>query len=95
MVPAFIAIAQILILLIFFRQEPIAFSISRGKEEEAKALLRKVYKKTDNFEALIDEQYKFLKSETSEEATAVSFKEAVCGERYRKATWIGVGLFTA
>ena len=49
----------------------------------------------DNFDALIDEQYKFLKSETSQEATSVSFKEAVCGPRYRKATWIGVGLFTA
>ena len=31
---------------------------------------------------------------TSKDTSNVSFKEAVCGPQYRRATWIGVGVFS-
>ena len=58
-VPALVAIIQMLLFLLALKEEPVAFSIADGREEEAKALLRKIYKSSnvENFEALIDEQY--------------------------------------
>ena len=55
-VPAIVSVVQILLFLLVVRQEPVAFSIADGREEEAKALLRKIYKKSsvDNFEEAIN-----------------------------------------
>lgn len=55
--PAVIAIIQILLFLFVFKEEPVAFNIAEGKEAEAKALLKRIYKSKDvaDFDRLIDE----------------------------------------
>ena len=63
---------------VFFREEPVAFNISKGNETEAKTLLKKVYKKTENFDELIDKHYTHLTKSTSKDVSSVSFKDAVC-----------------
>ena len=95
-VPALIAIIQISLFLLVIRQEPVAFSIAEGKEEEAKALLRRVYKSggVEDFEARIDKQYLILSQTTAKDTSKISFKDAICGAKYRKATWICVLLFS-
>ena len=95
-VPALVAIVQILLFLLVLREEPVAFSIADGREEEAKALLRKIYKSSnvDDFEASIDEQYMRLSQTTAKDTSKVGFKEATCGPKYRKATWVCFGLFS-
>jgi len=45
--PSFIAILQSILFLLFIRQEPIAFNIANGNDDEAAALLKKVYRKSD------------------------------------------------
>ena len=92
--PALLAIAQILLFLLVFKHEPVAYNVALRNEEDAKALLRKVYKKTDNFDALINTEYRLLMRTTSKDLSRVSFQAAVCNPKYRKATWIAVGLFS-
>ena len=65
-------------MLIFFRQEPVAFNVAKGNEAEAKTLLKKVYKETENFDDLIDKQYTHLTKSTSKDVSSVSFKDAAC-----------------
>ena len=43
-VPILIALVQIILFSIFFREEPVAYCISLGKDEEARRLLSRVYK---------------------------------------------------
>jgi hypothetical protein len=50
-IPGFIALAQIGLLLFFFREEPIIFSITMKKLEEAKALYKKIYIDMDDSDA--------------------------------------------
>ena len=94
-VPALVAIIQILLFLLVVREEPVAFSIAAGREEEAKAFLRKIYKSSnvDNFEALIDKEYIRLSKTTDKDASKVGLGEAACGAKYRKATWVCFVLF--
>ena len=45
--PILIAIIQITLFLFIFKEEPIAYSIAMGRDDEAKRLMRRVYKKSD------------------------------------------------
>ena len=87
--PAVIAIIQILLFLFVFKEEPVAFNIAEGKEAEAKALLKRIYKSKDvaDFDRLIDEQCEYLSNNTAKDVSTLSLKDAVCGVKYRKATW--------
>ena len=49
--PCIIAFIQIVLLLFVFRQEPIDFCIGNDRNEEAKVLMRKVYKKPIDLDA--------------------------------------------
>ena len=51
--PIAIAVIQILLFLTAFREEPVAYCVSLGKEDEAKKLMRRVYKEQANFDDLI------------------------------------------
>ncbi len=44
--PIIVAIMQQLLFLIVYREEPIGYCITAGREEEAKKLMRRIYKKT-------------------------------------------------
>ena len=50
-IPGFIAFAQIGLLLFFFKEEPIIFSITNKNLDEAKALYKKVYKDMNDSDA--------------------------------------------
>jgi hypothetical protein len=69
------------------------YSISTGKDTEAKRMMSKVFKRAagaDQDKTLsegIDLQYEFIKMFTNMESSSVSFCEAVCGSNYRRATW--------
>ena len=95
--PAAIGLIEILLTLLVMRLEPIAYCMMTGNNADGNEHLRKVYRKKDSssaetLEELMSSQYNFLKMSTSMEASSVSFKEAVCGRKYRKATWVCVGL---
>ena len=90
--PCVIALAQIILFLFVFKQEPIRFCVANDREAEAKAFMRKVYKKEQDmsdevFEQLIGEQYVHETLTTSTEVSKVGFREAVCGPKYRRAAW--------
>ena len=60
--PCIIALSQILLFVLVFKEEPIRYCVANDRETEAKAFMRKVYKKEvdmseEEFEKLIDEQY--------------------------------------
>ena len=91
--PAFIGIAEILLALFVMRSEPIAYCMMTGNHEEGKKHLKRVYRKKDpkseeTLEDIATSHYNFLRKGTSMEATSVTFKEAACGRKYRKATWV-------
>lgn len=43
-IPIVLAILQIFFFLVVIRQEPVGFSVSNDKDEDAKLLLKRVYK---------------------------------------------------
>jgi len=91
-VPFWVAILQILCWLLFVRQEPIGFNIANNNDEGAKDLLKRVYKQgeltDEEFEKAISNQLSHLNRTTSKESSLVTFNQAVCGPKYRKATWV-------
>ena len=89
--PAVIGIINILMFLCYYKQEPIAYSIAKGNEIEAKKMLRKIHhsKGVENFEELIDQKYDYLKSNTSKEID-IGLCEVLFGAKYRRASWTGI-----
>ena len=65
-----------------------------GRDAEGPKHLSRVYRKADSYdgeqslEQLVDSHYKFLKSSTTLDASSTSFKDALCGWKYRKASWV-------
>ena len=47
-----------------------------------------LFKEIEEFNKKIDEQLQGLNRSTSKEASLVTFKQAVFGAKYRKATWV-------
>ena len=62
--PAIIGVVNILLFLIIFRQETVAFSIAKGNESEAKTLLKKVYNSNgvQDFDQLINQKHDYIKN---------------------------------
>ena len=51
--------------------------------------MRKVYKNSDGaFEQMIEDEVKSLRQNTSTDSSTISTGQAVCGPKYRKATWL-------
>ena len=88
--PAVIAIVHITLFLFVFKEEPVAFCISEGRNAEARALLKKVYKSTDveDFDGVIDDHLEHLAKHTTKDVSTISFKDTVCRTKYPKATWV-------
>lgn len=92
LVPAMIGLVEIALISFVFRQEPIAFCIMMDREAEGKAHMKRVYRKEDSnapeaLEHLIDEHYSQQRRSTTMDASSTTFKQAVCGEKYRRASW--------
>ena len=54
--------------------------------------MQRVYRKSDpqtpgTIEDLLEAQYIFLKKSTTMDAQSTTFKAAVCGRKYRRASW--------
>ena len=61
-------------------------------EEEGKRHMNRVYRKKDltnaqTIDELIDSQFSFQRQSTTLDASSTKFKEAVCGRKYREASW--------
>ena len=91
--PALIGIVVIIFIQLVFRYEPVAYCLMEGRNAEGLLHLQKVYRKKDpdapeSLEVLLDNHFNYLRSTTTMDATKVTFKQAACGSKYRKATWI-------
>ena len=92
LMPAFIGIIELVLIGLVFRHEPIQFCIMMGYEEQAKQHMRRVYAKADpdspeSIDEILEMQYKYMTRSTTMDASSTTFKRAVCGRKYRRATW--------
>ncbi len=75
--------------MIFFRYETPMFSIlNKGEDDEAKKILRRIY-----FEYDVNNIVQYIKDSNkgnSEGERNQGFYEAMFGQRYWKATWVGI-----
>ena len=87
-----IAALQSFCFLFLIKQEPVGYNVSNDNVDEARKLLKRVYMQEklsdEEFNEKIDEQLQGLSRSTSKEASLVTFKQAVFGAKYRKATWV-------
>ena len=92
LMPAVIGIIELLLIMLVFKQEPIAYCIMMGYEEQGKKHMHRVYRKADpdsaeTIDELLELQYNFMRRSTSMDASSTTFNKAVCGRKYRRATW--------
>ena len=97
--PSVIALTQMLLFLFIFKEEPIDFCIGNERLDEAKVLMKKVYLKPkgmeeDVFDKLIEESFELQRQCTTTDSSTISTGQAVCGPKYRKATWLLFALNT-
>ena len=95
--PAIISTIEIVLIFTVFKLEPTAACVMNANEEAALAHLRKVYRKKDEadtatLDELLSEQLCEMRRSTNLDAQSTTFKQAVCGAKYRKATWVCVFL---
>lgn len=94
LVPAFIGVFEIILLLLVFKEEPITFCITNDREEEAIRHMCKVYRikdpasTTEPIEKLLESKLGIQRQSTSMDASSTTFKQAICGKKYRKSTWV-------
>jgi len=93
--PAIVALIEIVLILTVFTLEPTAACVMSGDEAAGLAHMRRVYRKKDpNSEASLDSllsvHMAFTRRSTTLDAASTGFKAAVCGRKYRKATWVCV-----
>ena len=92
LMPALIGLVGIILILSVFRQEPISYCIMMGYEEQGMAHMRRLYRKVDpdspeTIDEILEMQYSFMKRSTTMDASSTTFKQAVCGRKYRRASW--------
>jgi hypothetical protein len=87
-IPGIVALVQIVMLLAFFRHEPLAFLISKKRLDEAKVLCKLVYRDISDEQA--SDIVSGMLANVHEEASEVSFKEAMFDRKYRSGTLVVV-----
>ena len=97
MMPALIGIASILLILFVFDIDPIIYCIMTDNEKDVIRHMKRVYRKKnpdspETIEEILDAQYNYQKQSTTMDASSTTFKQALCGKKYRKATWIAFWL---
>ena len=93
LVPAFTGIIVILLIFFFFPYETISCCLMEGKDEQGMLHLKRIYRKKNKddpepIESMIDNHYNLLRKSTTLDAASTSFREAVFGRKYRKASWV-------
>ena len=93
--PAVFSLLQIILFGCVYKYEPIAYCIENGRIDEARLFLKQIYllrytRSNDNFEELIDVHLEWLRQHLDTEESTVSLEYAMCGKKYRRATWTSV-----
>ena len=83
--PIPLTIFQLFMITFMFNKDTPKFLISQGKDEEAKKVLERIY---DTTETDIDTIFEYVKSTISKVTSKVPLTQALCGNKYRKGTWI-------
>jgi len=71
-----------------FREDSITFSISQGKDDEALALIKKVYSSKEDPEEIL----KSLKGKSQKGSSNVTLGQACCDPKYSRSTWVAFAL---
>lgn len=71
-----------------WRYDSIVYNMAHGNDEDALALIRKVYAKDEDPQHVLDD----LKKKSTKSSSKVTMWEAVSHERYRRATWVAFAL---
>jgi len=77
-----------LMFLTCYREDSIVFNIGTGNDEEALALIRKVYAKDEDPNAVLAT----LKGTSQKGSSNVTIGQATCDRKYKKATWVAFAL---
>lgn len=92
LMPAFISIIEIFLYIGFVREEPITFSIMSFKDKQAKNMMSLIYKvdaeTEQEKEELFSKKISLKQRTTSMDSSSTTFKAAVCGKKFRKASWV-------
>ena len=91
--PVAIGIFTILMTLFVMRLEPVAYCMMTGRNTEGCKHLAKIYRKKqpdsdEKIEDILGSQYTSLRSSTALDASTVTSREAICGTKYRKGTFV-------
>ena len=95
--PVVVGVVEILFTVLIYRREPVGYCLMEGRDEEAIQSLARIYRKKDpdspeSLQTLIEAHYSNLKKNTTMDAVSTSFKDALCGKKYRRATWVCIAL---
>lgn len=77
-----------LMFLTCFREDSIVFNIANGNDEAAIALIKKVYAKDEDPQAVLQT----LKNTSHKGSSNVTIGQACCDRKYKKATWVAFAL---
>ena len=91
--PTIQGIVTLALILLVFTEEPIGYCIMRGFNEMGMRHMQKLYRKKDPSSAetiteILELQYAFKAKSTTIDASSTTFKNAICGRKYRKASWV-------
>lgn len=88
--PLIWAVIQIFLIRMFFPEEPILFSISKGNIDDAKSLISKVYNFDDHGQrdAMVFHFIQNTNQSLGSDVSSVTFSEALWGAEYWRATWV-------
>jgi MFS family permease len=98
--PIIICIVQILLFTLYWKEEPINFSVANGNDAQAKSFMARVFKTPsastpEETDAAFDNYIADLRKNSNQDVSKVPFKDAVCHPLYRRATWVcfTIGVF--
>lgn len=88
--PLIFCILEFFIFLCIIRVDSIVYSIKRGWTDDAKYLIKKVYKSGQDVDAILEYISNNIDMEENQdgEQETVTLMQAMCNRNYRKATWI-------
>ena len=92
LMPAILAVIELLLYLTVVREEPITYSIMNYQDQAAMRMMTKIFKidaeNEEEKEELLKVRIGQKKRTTSMDASTMTFMGAVFGPKYRKASWI-------
>lgn len=81
-------ILTVVLLLVYFKEDSIGFSISNGNTKDALSLIKKVYHKDEDPQAVLND----LMNKSQKGMSDITLGQATCDKRFRRGTWIAFAL---